>query len=179
MSWCGQWKASSERYNWYFIIKVWRGFGGAPGSQLPITDSQSTHQALCTQLWLVRAEPRLSALPVGSPIVCQLPEGAKRRLRQQLVCQYLLLILVPICLHQSILGTAGDGFFPIGVNRIQVFLEVDHTALNFHKYTNQSSSVLHTSLMQTCNLVLKPPRKQKGFPFSRLCWKKNWSEDTK
>lgn len=163
MSWCGQWKASWERYNWCFIIEVWRGFGGAPGSQLPITDSPSTHQALYTQLWLVRAEPRLPALSVGSPILCQLPE----------VCQYILLTLVPICLIQYVLGIAGDGFFPSIVNRIQAFPEVDHTALNLPKCTNKSSSLLHTSLMQTCNLALKPPRKRKGFSFSSLCWKRN------
>lgn len=109
MSWCGQWKASWERYNWCFIIEVWRGFGGAPGCQLPITDSQSTHQALYTQLWLDRAKPKLPALSVESPILCQLPEVCQ----YLLVCQYILLILVPICLLQSVLGIAGDGFFSI------------------------------------------------------------------
>lgn len=59
--------------------------------------------------------------------------------------------------------------FPLRVNGVRAF----PYCLNLPKCTYQSSFLFHTSLMLTCNLVLKPPRKQNGFPFSMLCWKRN------
>lgn len=145
MSWCGQWKASWENCNWCFIFKSREDLGASGSNCQSLT--QSTHQTFCIQLQLVRRPAQASCCFCGEPYVLWISKGSiggdwdNTSLKWKelvLVCQYLFLNPVPICLLQSILDTAGTRVFPSGANGIQAFPEVDHTALNLFICTNWS-----------------------------------------